>query len=141
MRAHDLEHLIRDSELARILLGDERVGVGFERREVVIMEESGERAGLHIGLYEPRESICEIGGVDKVFVAIEEDMMLVILESLKMIVLDNIPDNIEEVFRVFMLVLFLSEEHWGLKIIGARDIERPLGYSKIVARPSISILS
>lgn len=78
---------------------------------MVVVQEAGERAGFDVGTEEFREAIGEIRSVDQVFVAVEEDVMFVGLESLKMLVVDDVSDECEEFLMVLTYVFFPTEKH------------------------------
>lgn len=61
---HDLYHLFADSEPSGVLGCDDRMAVRFERREMVVVEESGERTDLQVRTEEPPELVREKRGIE-----------------------------------------------------------------------------
>lgn len=59
MGSYNLHHLFVDSETCGVFGCDDRMTVGFERGEMIVMEESGERTYFQIGTKKPCELVRE----------------------------------------------------------------------------------
>ena len=93
MGSHYLYHFIAHTETLCVLGSYDRVTIGLEGREMIVVKQSGKRTHFEISTEEPSELVGEKRGIEEMFIAIEEHVVPMRLELAEILVLDNMPDD------------------------------------------------